>query len=1043
MELIIDASQFNSPALITTNFLDEKLYTKVDITNSVFTGGNMITGCYGLTIIADSSQKKIKAAIINTNFTDNNCGGLEIHEIRNILIDKCFISNNTGTGITISKHSLSTLEESTNDTLEALTKISDSNFIKNKRALYLGLTLSQGTHYQNTVIQACLFRHTHFYSLVNNEVKAVVQIEGKSHTGTRNNNMVTIEHSIFEQNDGIYANCSTIYVKHMDNVSLENLTISDNNCTGITLVASKVTVKKRVDLTNNTGFQGGALQLLSERVSLTKPPKFSTLTMTPQSQLHMINNTAKNYGGGIFTDERCVSEYTADCFFHFRDIQNLSKIFSFSRNQAGLGGDAVFGGCLSNCSVQINSEDKTVDVTNDSNIFWEFASVECESVSTFAEYPNKVVFCNTPEGNCTNSMTVEAYRGESFNISLMVVDSSCTPSVGYIQAMAGPVGVKLAGKDEMCIKSEKTCSSYFFSITANESSNATVQFYFQREAAVIYPPVIYPPVINLPAMLTVQLNKCPVGLNLNTSTNECTCNDVLKHYNIECGAKTYSLKIPASTWIGKVDEIEVIQTNCQYCKKEIFEIIHSIESRPNQLCALNRNGTMCGRCIEGYSLQLSGNKCADCKNTLHNGILLSISFIAIGILLILLLLTLNLTVSTGILNALIFYCNIVYINSDEFLPITNTKSKALQDTVRFLSAFQAWMNLDFGIATCFLNNYDAYISTWSQFLYPIYIWLLILLIVCASRYSSKVSKLTASNIVPVLATLLLLSYAKLLTTSIQVFSFTKLIPINKSITSKFVWELDGNVGYLKGKHIPLFIMSCLMTLIYIVPFTLLVLLGPLLQAKSNYRLFSWINKLKPLMDAFYGPYNRNYRYWPGILLLARVVLFSAFAFYSLDNRHYKFITITTMVAALSILWSIFGLTSPASAYTNRYLSYLELLFLVNLGLFAFRSQTIRNDDSQQILAVIMTGSTFIIFSGIVMYQTACALFKLKVVRKWCQFIRTRKMVHLSNFIQTRKGKSEVSEVCQDQSEDGCTHSTVSVAECTQSMELREPLLTDQ
>ena len=55
----------------------------------------------------------------------------------------------------------------------------------------------------------------------------------------------------------------------------------------------------------------------------------------------------------------------------------------------------------------------------------------------------------------------------------------------------------------------------------------------------------------------------------------------------------------------------------------------------------------------------------------------------------------------------------------------------------------------------------SYTSTWMQFVFPFYIWFLILVIVLASRYSSRISRMTTSNAVLVLATLLLLSYSTL------------------------------------------------------------------------------------------------------------------------------------------------------------------------------------------------------------------------------------------------------------------------------------------
>jgi hypothetical protein len=53
----------------------------------------------------------------------------------------------------------------------------------------------------------------------------------------------------------------------------------------------------------------------------------------------------------------------------------------------------------------------------------------------------------------------------------------------------------------------------------------------------------------------------------------------------------------------------------------------------------------------------------------------------------------------------------------------------------------------------------------------------------ASRYSSRVSNLVNSNIVSVLATLLLLSYAKIVRTSIDAFAIVQLQPLDDNMTN--------------------------------------------------------------------------------------------------------------------------------------------------------------------------------------------------------------------------------------------------------------------
>ena len=113
------------------------------------------------------------------------------------------------------------------------------------------------------------------------------------------------------------------------------------------------------------------------------------------------------------------------------------------------------------------------------------------------------------------------------------------------------------------------------------------------------------------------------------------------------------------------------------------------------------------------------------------------------------MMSLNLTVSTGTLNGLIFYANIIRASQAVFFPPEIGSS--------FLSIFIAWLNLDLGIETCFYDGLDAYAKILLQFVFPLYIWLMVITIIVASHYSSTASKIFGNNAVQVLATLFLLS----------------------------------------------------------------------------------------------------------------------------------------------------------------------------------------------------------------------------------------------------------------------------------------------
>ncbi len=127
------------------------------------------------------------------------------------------------------------------------------------------------------------------------------------------------------------------------------------------------------------------------------------------------------------------------------------------------------------------------------------------------------------------------------------------------------------------------------------------------------------------------------------------------------------------------------------CPPQTEDLTISLDD-PDSQCDRNHTGVLCGACGSG-SLMLGGSRCRVCRNT---SLTLLIFFTAAGIALVVFLSLSRLTVATGMINPVILYANIVQVNRQLFFP----KSK-----VDILTVFIAWLNLDFGIETCF---YDAY-----------------------------------------------------------------------------------------------------------------------------------------------------------------------------------------------------------------------------------------------------------------------------------------------------------------------------------------------
>ena len=339
--------------------------------------------------------------------------------------------------------------------------------------------------------------------------------------------------------------------------------------------------------------------------------------------------------------------------------------------------------------------------------------------------------------------------------------------------------------------------------------------------------------------LVVRLNlkDCLLGFVFDTVRHACVCSPKINaHIGVFCDFNKYQITKTKLLWLSapiehRNEEYRVILHDfCpyDYCKQLVDNetLSFHLES-PDDQCAFNRSGVLCGECQKSMSQVFGTSRCRKCSNSMIFAII-SGSMIA-GLFLVVFIMFLNLAVSTGTINWIIFYANIIRVNQHIFFPLESRTSL-------FLSTFIAWLNLDLGIETCSYNGLDAYVKTWLQFVFPLYIWLIVILIIVSSHYSTTVSRLTGNNSVSVLAALFLLSYTKILRLVIIVFSLTTLEYPDGFI--KRVWLYDGNLEFVKGKHAGLFIASVLLLVLLSAPYTLSLVSIQWLQRFSHFHLLN-------------------------------------------------------------------------------------------------------------------------------------------------------------------------------------------------------------
>ena len=169
--------------------------------------------------------------------------------------------------------------------------------------------------------------------------------------------------------------------------------------------------------------------------------------------------------------------------------------------------------------------------------------------------------------------------------------------------------------------------------------------------------------------------------------------------------------------------------------------IHSVNS--------TELGVLCGQCQQDLSAVFGSSQCEHCSNMY---LFIMIPLAIAGVVLVVMLFIFNLTVINGMVNTFIFYINIVNISILIFFQSCQS------NVCTIMSLF----TLDLGIKTCFYNGMDDYAKAWLQLVFPWYLFAIAILFIIASRYSSLVQQVTAQRALPVLATLFLLSYTKML-----------------------------------------------------------------------------------------------------------------------------------------------------------------------------------------------------------------------------------------------------------------------------------------
>ena len=824
-------------------------------------------------------------------------------------------------------------------------------------------------------------------------------------------------------------------------VTVNNCSFNNNAGVTSTLYVHSVNLFFTGDtvFSNNVGNAGGAIRM-SE----------STIWLDYNTNITFSNNTAGTVGGAIYVQEFTTPNFLdavaainepspPDCFYRlmFNAGANghnlsLSALVNFEHNSAKMGGDDIYGSSLKgDCSITPDKQTRSYQVQNE---IFHFYDVGLSSVSSDVR---RVCLCENGLPQCDSMAhifkTISVTPGEKFNLSMVLVGGDFGTSTGGVYA-SRPFGVTSfalgSGQSLQQVNNNRRCTSLEYSV---HTSDDEVQVVLSRDIITMLLPLDIPSVMNAvqseintyqkegvigqvlsysPVVVNVELLPCPFGFAFNGDTSSCYCEEFLNNFVDSCVVKNgtglvyRSGRSWVSRFVGEINETDssIAHTNCPfgYCISDTLAVdLYDSDVQ----CAFNRSGILCGGCASDLSLALGSSRCLSCSND-SGHLALVVVFILAAIALVFFIKVLDLTVARGTINGLVFYSNVIWINQSIFFPSVDQQqvNGSLLQFLRILKVFIAWVNLDFGIETCFFEGLDAYWKTWLQLAFPI---LTTGVIILACRYSITATKILGNNAVSVLATLFLISYVKLLRTIASVFGFA--IIKHSEGTLSAVWMLDGNDPYFGLRHSFLFIAALLTFFILWLPYTVLLIVVPFLRKLPDNRLLRRINKYKPFFDAYYGPLKDKHQYWIGVTLLARLIIYST-----------TIVVVPTIYLLFVVAVSTVLIAVVVAVYKSVYIYLLDAAYLFNLVLVSAAFLSTSESDIEGRVAFACTSITI-----------SFALFVCTVT--FHSYLEIRKRCHRPN-TETNKNLDTSME------DEVCHPPTSSIVDLNDLNDFREPLL---
>ena len=691
---------------------------------------------------------------------------------------------------------------------------------------------------------------------------------------------------------------------------------SQNYGSVFVIIASTTVLQGYVLFHNNTADQGAALQLLEN----------SQVYLKEGLRANFVNNKAKSLGGAIYATGELYTK--GPCTFQLYSQKFKNIVMSFANNRAMIAGNAIYSQKIYDCFMNNTEENPTV--------IYKTIFKNLNEPTDISSYGDVVVVCGVQE--------YEAYPGKSLKLSIRIKDRNKEPTYGFITvSIAGRMDGGLQDIDWLfsnnqesytcLIKATISCININFTLHTNDTSK------FNKSGILIFS-LLNPSRI---FGFRLELKKCPTGFRLHPVKGSCVCLIqfaalVNQHSNgkeiiCDIDSKSFSRPYPF-LWVGEGENNSLhYSLNCPpgYCNiysnhdMLIFNVtgsyVSSLHNDIKPLCHGSRTGDICGECIPNYSVVFGSTDCRVCSD--KRWLLTAIIYIVAGPLLVFVLFKLNLTLTRGTLNGIIFYAQITNIQQYFNTPCSDCGNESY--FIKFTSLFISWLNLNLGFPLCFYDGMNELWKAGLSLFFPVYLLLIVTFLAILSHFFTAVSNRLTKSSVQVLVTAVHLSFTQLLQAILDVFGSAQVFIENENnFYKRTVWYHDGAIVYASTKHQWLMIITSIIVGFILIPYMAIILFGKRLMKFDKFRKY-----IRPFFEAIHAPYKDNMWYW---FALNQVFVVLVYVLGTINGWKYLSLSVFCEV----ILFQIFNISQSCfMPFKNKILNVLNIFLVLNLSIAYF------------------------------------------------------------------------------------------------------------